>query len=259
MHLGSQLAPPLGILTERFPTLLFCPLKNYMVKIYLSIEPVIFQECIGHLSLARGLFQSQIPCGRRASQAMRENLAKQQMIVSIRCHLHIDHTQMSVRISSAIILDKLKCSELGRHNNLREIGQTVQINTSSCTKALYDMYFLNQGLHLTFDLTVTRLCGLILRRIHFRVIPLWIEWQRGVALIRIQQWLVLIFKIRHRALQSGTREFSIPSYNQLLHYAYHFCRLLFQENDLMSVFLNGGRTTSRHLFSTRPSDDRITV
>ena len=23
----------------------------------------------------------------------------------------------------------------------------------------------------------------------------------------------------------------------------------------MSVFLNGGRTTSRHLFSTRPSDD----
>ena len=172
------------------------------------------------------------------------------MQVWIGCHVPIEHTQMGTRISSAIILDKLGCLELRRHNDLREIGQIVQIDTSSGARALYDTNFLSQGLHLTFDLTLTRLCGLILRRIHFRVIPLWIEWQHGVALIRIWQWLVLIFKITHRALQSGTRGFSILSYNQLLHYAYHFCRLLFQENDLMSIFLNGGRTTGRHLFST---------
>ena len=31
------------------------------------------------------------------------------------------------------------------------------------------------------------------------------------------------------------------------------------KRDLMSVFLNGERTTNRHLFSTRLSDDSITV
>ena len=86
-HLRGQLASPLGMLKERFNTFLFFPLENCAVRSYLGIESVILQECIGHLSLARGLFQSQIPCGRRASQAMRENLAKQRMIAFIGCHL----------------------------------------------------------------------------------------------------------------------------------------------------------------------------
>ena len=37
-HLGDYLTPPLGILMERFPTLLFCPLKNCVIGRYLSIE-----------------------------------------------------------------------------------------------------------------------------------------------------------------------------------------------------------------------------
>jgi len=37
---------------------------------------------------------------------------------------------MGARISSAIILDKLGCLELGSHNDLREIGQAVYINNS---------------------------------------------------------------------------------------------------------------------------------
>ena len=35
------------------------------------------------------------------------------------------HKQMGVRISNAIIFNKLKCFELGRHNDLREIDQTI--------------------------------------------------------------------------------------------------------------------------------------
>ena len=64
---------------------------------------------------------------------------------------------MGVRISSAIILDKLGCLELGRHNDLKEIGQAIQIDISLGAIALYGMDFLRQGLHLNFDLTITRL------------------------------------------------------------------------------------------------------
>ena len=52
-------------------------------------------------------------------------MVKQRIIVSIGCHLPIEHVQMGARISSAIILDKLWCLELGRHNDLREIDQTI--------------------------------------------------------------------------------------------------------------------------------------
>ena len=142
-HLHSQLEPPFGILTERFSTFLFCPLKNYAIRSYLSIEPAIFQECIGHLSPARGLFQSHIPCGSKACQAIRENLVEQRMIASIGCHLPTEHVQMGSWISSAIILDKLRCLELGRHNDLREIGQAIQIDTYVGNVALYDADFLN--------------------------------------------------------------------------------------------------------------------
>ena len=47
------------------------------------------------------------------------------MIVSIRCNLPTEHVQMSARISNVIILDGLGCLELGRHNDLREIGQAI--------------------------------------------------------------------------------------------------------------------------------------
>ena len=102
---------------ERFPTFLFCPLKNYVVESYLSIELVILQKCIGHLSPTRGIIQSHIPYDHNANQAIRENLVEQRTIVSIRCHLPIEHAQLGVRISSAIILDELRQLELGRHND----------------------------------------------------------------------------------------------------------------------------------------------
>ena len=50
---------------------------------------------------------------------------EQRMIVSIRCHLPTKHAQMGAGFSSAIILDKLRCLELGWHNDLRKIGQTI--------------------------------------------------------------------------------------------------------------------------------------
>jgi len=50
---------------------------------------------------------------------------------------------MGVRISNAIILDKLRCLELARHNDLRKIGQAIQISTSSGIGALYDIDFLS--------------------------------------------------------------------------------------------------------------------
>ena len=100
----------------------FCPLKNCVVGCYLGIELVILQESIGHLSPTKGLFQSHLPGGCRASQAMRENLAEQQMILSVGCHLPTEHVQRGARISIANILDKLRCLELRRYNDLREIG-----------------------------------------------------------------------------------------------------------------------------------------
>ena len=124
-HLCGLLTPPLGILTERFPTLLFCPLKNCAVRNYLDIELIIFQEGIGNFSPAGGLFQSHIPSDHGSSQAIREDLVEQMMISPIGCHLPIEHAQVGARISGAIIFDKLGCLELGRLNNLREIDQTV--------------------------------------------------------------------------------------------------------------------------------------
>ena len=47
------------------------------------------------------------------------------MIIPIGCHLPTEHAQVGVRISDAIVFDKLGCLELGRHNDLREIGQTI--------------------------------------------------------------------------------------------------------------------------------------
>ena len=105
--LGDQLAPPLGILIERFLALIFYPLKNYAVRSYLSIEPVILQECISHLSKARGLFQSHIPCGCGTNQAIKGNLVEQRMIISTGCHLPTKHVQMGTRISNAIFIKNM--------------------------------------------------------------------------------------------------------------------------------------------------------
>lgn len=124
-HLCGYLTPPLGILTKKFPTFPFCPLKNCVIGSYLSVELVILQDCIGHLSLAGGLFQSYILCGCRASKVIRENLTKRRMIVSIGFHIPTKYVLMGTGISSAIVHDKLECLELGRHNGLRQMGQTV--------------------------------------------------------------------------------------------------------------------------------------
>ena len=68
-------------------TILLCSYKGHAVESYLGVEPVVFQERVGHLPLARGLFQSHIPCGCGASQTIRENLAKQRVIIPIRSHI----------------------------------------------------------------------------------------------------------------------------------------------------------------------------
>jgi len=83
--------PPLGILMKRFRTFLFSSLKDCTIGRYLSIEPVIFQKDIGLLSLAGSLFQSHIPCGGRASQAIREDLTKHRQIVPRGFHLPTKH------------------------------------------------------------------------------------------------------------------------------------------------------------------------
>ena len=44
------------------------------------------------------------------------------MILSVGCHLPTEHVQIGARISIANILDKLRCLELRRYNDLREIG-----------------------------------------------------------------------------------------------------------------------------------------
>ena len=56
----------------------------------------------------------------------------------LKCHVPTKHAQMGARISSANIFGKLRCLKLGRHNDLREISQVVQIDTSLSIKALYD-------------------------------------------------------------------------------------------------------------------------
>ena len=147
------------------PVFFFCPLKNCAVGSYLSVEPIVFQERVGHLPLARGVFQSCIPCGHKAGQIIQENLAKQRVIIPIGSDLRTNHVQVCARVSSTIILDKLWCLELGRHNYLREIGQIVQINTSTGIRALYDTKLLSQSFHLALYLAITRFGVLVFRRI----------------------------------------------------------------------------------------------
>ena len=67
---------PLGIFSERLPTLLFRSHKYHAVRRYLGVELVVFQERVGHFPPVRGLFQSHVPCGHRAEQIIRENMAK---------------------------------------------------------------------------------------------------------------------------------------------------------------------------------------
>jgi len=54
-----------------------------------------------------------------------ENLAKQRVIIPKGSHHPIEHVQVRARISITIIFDELWCLELERHNDLREVGQTV--------------------------------------------------------------------------------------------------------------------------------------
>ena len=89
---------------------------------YLDVEPVIFQKGIGHFPPVRGLFQYHILGGHRVGQTIRENLAKQRVIIPIGSHLPTKYAQVHARVFSAIILDELWCLELGRHNDLWEVG-----------------------------------------------------------------------------------------------------------------------------------------
>ena len=63
--------------------------------------------------------------GKQTCNKTKEGILGGQMQVWIGCHVPIEHMQMGTRISSAIILDKLRCLELMRHNDLREIGQAI--------------------------------------------------------------------------------------------------------------------------------------
>ena len=78
-----------------------------MVRSYLGVEPVVFQERVSHFALARGLFQSRIPCGHGANQIIRENLAKQRVIIPIGSYLPTEHAHLRARVSSTIVLDEL--------------------------------------------------------------------------------------------------------------------------------------------------------
>ena len=65
------------------------------------------------------------------------------MIIPIGSHLPTDNTQVCTKVSSTIVFDDLLCLELGRHNDLKEVGQIVYTNASMSTKALYDLGFLS--------------------------------------------------------------------------------------------------------------------
>ena len=106
------------------------------------------------------------------------------------CYLHMEPSsyRTCARVSQTIILDELQCLELGRHNDLWEVGQTIQINTSMGAGALYDMKLLSQGFHLALNLVDPRFGVLVLKRICFLVIVL---GQYIVALILF--WWGLIY------------------------------------------------------------------
>ena len=215
LHLCSQFTPPLGILSKRFCTLLFCSLKNYAVGSYLGVELVVFLERVSPFLPAKGLFQARISYGHGASQIIRENLAKQRVIIPIRSHLPIEHAQVCERVSCTIILDKLWCLELGRHNFLKEVGQTIQINASTDIGALYDTKLLGQSLYLALDLANPRFGVLVLRRICFLVIAL---GQYIVALTLY--WWRLIFILGLGTSLTMARGVQSSSYNQLLHHGH---------------------------------------
>ena len=182
------------------PLFFLSPSKNCAIGSYLSIELVILQKCIGHLSPVKGLFQFHIPCGNKTSQVIRENLVKQRMIVPTRCHLSTKHVQMGIGISSAIILEKLKWLELRRHKDLREIGQSYpNLHFLGLQSPLWFVFFQSSSL-LDFWPDLARFWGRILRRIYFKVTPMWDEWRRGLALVWIWWRLGLIFRPRYRAL-----------------------------------------------------------
>ena len=89
------------------------------------------------------------------------------MVIPIGCHISTKHAQMGTGISGSIILDKFRWLQLGRHDNLGDIGQTIKINASSGAWTLHNVHLFRKGFHLVLNLTSARLWGLILRRIHF--------------------------------------------------------------------------------------------
>ena len=119
-------------------------------------------------------------------------------------------------------------------------------------RALYDSKLLSLSFHLALDLAILRFGGFILRRICFLVIAL---GRYIVDLILF--WWGLLFILDSRTSLTMTRRVMSSSYNQLLHHTHHFCHLLLQKSNFLSIFLMGRSTTSRHLSCARPSDDEI--
>ena len=129
-------------------------------------------------------------------------LTEQRLVVPIGCHISTQHAQMGTRISGSIILDKFRWLKLGRHDNLGEICQTIKINASPRAWTLNNVHLFRKFFHLVLNLTLARLWGLILRRIHFLFTSLWANGQWGPIIVWIQR-RCLIFKLGPESCCNG--------------------------------------------------------
>ena len=109
---------------------------------------------------------------------------------------------MGTGISGSIILDKFRWLQLGRHDNLGDIGQTIKINASSGAWTLHNVHLFCKGFHLVLNLTSARLWGLILRRIHFLFPSLWANGRCGPIIVRIQR-RCLVFRLGPKSCRIG--------------------------------------------------------
>ena len=141
----------------------------------------------------------------------------------------MEHAQVCTRVSGTIILDKLWCLEPGRHNDLREIGQTIQINASMDTRTLYDTMLLGQSFHLALDLDIPRFEILVLKRICFLVIAL----GRYIVAV-ILYWQMLVYILSVGTSSTMARGVQSSFYNQLLYYTHHFCHLVLQKSNFLT-------------------------
>ena len=99
--------------------------KDCAVGSYLGVEPVVFQERVGHFPQAKGFFPILHTMWPRGHSNYQEKSGKAEGAYPHR-EPSLYRTCTSTRKGpSTIILDKLGCIELGRHNDLRKVGQTI--------------------------------------------------------------------------------------------------------------------------------------